>query len=61
MLFKLIEMDLDDLPVERAMLDLMTTARSVREVLIINGLESGNLARTLHGENPGTRIFRDTD
>lgn len=57
--FKLIEMDLEDLPVERAMLDLMSTARSVKEVLIINGLESGSLARALQGENPGTRIFRE--
>lgn len=57
--FKLIEMDLEDLPVERAMLDLLTTARSVKEVLIINGLESGSLARALQGENPGTRIFME--
>lgn len=57
--FKLIEMDLEDLPVERTMLDLLTTARSVKEVLIINGLESGSLARALQGENPGTRIFME--
>jgi len=55
---RLLEMDLEDLPVERAMLNLMTTARSVMEVLIINGREPGNLARALQGENPGTRIYR---
>jgi molybdenum storage protein len=56
---ELIKMDLGDLPVERAMLDLLTAARSIKDVLIINGLESGNLTRVLQGENPGTRIFRD--
>jgi len=55
---KLQEMDLDDLPVERAMLDSLARARSVREVLLVNGRTPGSLTRALHGENPGTRIFR---
>jgi molybdenum storage protein len=55
---ELSEMDLDDLPVERAMLDNLARARSVREVLLVNGLEAGSLTRALEGENPGTRIFR---
>jgi molybdenum storage protein len=56
---QLLDMNLDDLPVERAMLDSFSRARSVREVMIVNGLESGNLTRALRGENPGTRIYRE--
>lgn len=52
------KMDLDDLPVERAMLDALSRARSVREVLLVNGREPGNLTEALQGGNPGTRIFR---
>ena len=54
----LLDLDLEDLAVERAMLLALARARSVREVLIINGLEPGNLPRALEGENPGTRIYR---
>jgi molybdenum storage protein len=55
---KLLAMDLADLAVERTMLQALARARSVREVLIINGREKGNLTRALKGENPGTRIYR---
>ncbi len=54
---ELIEMDLNDLPVERAMLDCLARARSVREVLLVNGRRPGDLTRALNGENPGTRIY----
>jgi len=53
------KMDLDDLPVERAMLNSLALARSVREVLLVNGRVPGSLTLALHGENPGTRIFRE--
>jgi molybdenum storage protein len=56
---ELMERDLADLAVERAMLQALSRAQSVREVLIINGRERGTLARALAGENPGTRIYRD--
>ncbi len=55
---ELLSMDLADLPVERSMLRELASARSVREVLIVNGLQPGNLTRALEGENPGTRIYR---
>jgi molybdenum storage protein len=55
---ELLELDLSDLAVERAMLLALSRARNVHEVFIINGREPGNLARTLNGENPGTRIYR---
>jgi len=52
------KMDLPDLPVERAMLDYLGRARSVQEVLLVNGRQAGDLSRALKGENPGSRIYR---
>ncbi len=57
---ELLALDLEDLPVERAMLQALAHARSVREVLLINGREPGNLTRALRGDNPGTRIYRNS-
>jgi molybdenum storage protein len=54
----LLDRDLEDLPVERALLKALARARSVREVLLVNGCQPGNLTRALGGENPGTRIYR---
>jgi molybdenum storage protein len=56
----LLDRDLEDLAVERAMLYALSRARTVREVLIVNGREPGNLTRALEGENPGTRIYAGT-
>jgi len=55
---ELLDMDLDDLPVERSMLRALVSASSVHEVFIVNGREPGNLTRALAGDNPGTRIYR---
>jgi molybdenum storage protein len=55
---ELLAMDLADLPVERAMLRALSGALSVREVLMVNGRDPGQLTRALAGENPGTRIYR---
>ena len=55
---ELLARDLDDLPVERSMLTALARATTVKEVFIVNGLERGNIARVLGGENPGTRIYR---
>jgi len=55
---ELLALDLADLAVERAMLRALARARSVREVLLVNGREPGSLSRALAGENPGTRIYR---
>lgn len=57
---ELLARDLEDLAVERAMLHALAHARSVREVLIVNGREPGNLTRALAGGNPGTRIYRES-
>ncbi len=55
---ELLALDLNDLAVERSMLETLKNARSLREVFIINGLERGNITRVLNGENVGTRIYR---
>jgi molybdenum storage protein len=57
---ELLQMDMQDLPVERALLDYLKRARSVHEVLLVNGRQPGDLLRALRGENPGTRIYRRT-
>jgi molybdenum storage protein len=53
------EMDLPDVVVERAILDLMVNAESRRSIQIINGLVKGNLTRALNGEEIGTIITAD--
>ena len=47
---------LQDSILEFSMLDLLASARYVREVQIVNGLVPNNLARALAGEHVGTII-----
>jgi molybdenum storage protein len=47
---------LHDSILEFPMLDLLTAARHVREVQVVNGLKPGNLPRALAGEHVGTII-----
>lgn len=53
------EMDLQDVVVERAVLELMKNAQHSRSVRVINGLVPGNLTRALAGEDVGTLITAD--
>jgi molybdenum storage protein len=53
------ELDLQDVVVERAVLDLMKNAESRRSIQVINGLVPGNLTRALNGEEIGTIITAD--
>ncbi len=53
------KMDLEDLVLERKVLDLMECAQHVRRIQIINGLKPGNLTRALAGEPAGTIIYAD--
>jgi molybdenum storage protein len=55
---ELVSLELPDLPVERAMLAALQRARSVQEVVIVDGRAQGGLTAALRGENPGTRILR---
>jgi molybdenum storage protein len=55
----LLEMGLDDLIIERGVLELMQNARNVTQLQIINGLKEGNLTKALNGEHVGTIIYKD--
>jgi molybdenum storage protein len=52
-------MNLEDIVVEHAVLEMMTTAEHRRSIYVINGLEPGNLTRALNGEPVGTIITAD--
>jgi molybdenum storage protein len=54
---ELLERDLDDLIVERAVLELMLNARNIKEIQFVNGLKPGQLTAALDGEPVGTVIF----
>ena len=54
---ELLARDLDDLVVERAVLDLMLRARHMREIQFVNGLKPGQLTAALDGEPVGTVIY----
>jgi molybdenum storage protein len=54
-------MDLKDLIVERAVLDLMKNARHLREIQFVNGLKPGQLTKALDGEPVGTVVYRDEE
>lgn len=53
------ELDLRDVVVERAVLELMETAEHARRIQVINGLEPGTITRALNGEHVGTVITSD--
>src|SRR4030088_883974 len=53
----LLARDLDDLIVERAVLELMLKARHSLEIQFVNGLKPGQLTAALDGEPVGTIIF----
>src|SRR6266852_3259316 len=55
----LLERDLNDLIVERAVLELMLNARNIKEIQFVNGLKPGQLTAALDGEPVGTIIFND--
>ncbi len=54
---ELLARDQDDLVVERAVLDLLLTARHIHEIQCVNGLKAGQLSAALAGEPVGTVIF----
>jgi molybdenum storage protein len=56
---ELLELDLDDLVVERAVLDMMAHARHIHEIQFVNGLKPGQLTAALEGRPVGTIIHRD--
>lgn len=56
---KLLDMDLNDLAIERSLLETLRHSRSMQELFIVNGLERGNIARLVAGEAVGTRIYKE--
>jgi molybdenum storage protein len=56
---ELAELDLDDVVVERAVLEMLKNAEHRRSIQIINGLKPGQLTRALDGEHVGTIITAD--
>src|SRR4051812_9739950 len=56
---ELLARDLDDLVVERAVLELMLNARHIREIQFVNGLKPGQLTAALDGEPVGTIIYNE--
>lgn len=53
---ELLDMDLEDLIVERVVLTNLINAKNMKEIQIFNGLKKGNLTRALNGEHVGTII-----
>ena len=54
---ELLEKDLNDLVVERAVLEMMVNARQIHEIQFVNGLKPGQLTAALNGEPVGTVIY----
>ncbi|HSF31367.1 MAG TPA: uridine kinase [Candidatus Tectomicrobia bacterium] len=52
-------LDLQDVVVERPVLEMMQHAQNRRAIRVINGLKQGNLTRALNGEDVGTLIYAD--
>ncbi|MGD0104590.1 MAG: uridine kinase [Rhodopila sp.] len=57
---ELLKLDLNDLIVERAVLEIMLNARHIREIQFVNGLKPGQLTAALDGEPVGTTIYNAT-
>ncbi|MEA2198559.1 MAG: molybdenum storage protein [Solirubrobacteraceae bacterium] len=49
-------MDMETLPIDPIVLELMATAKHVKEIQIVNGLTRGNITRALAGEHVGTIV-----
>ncbi len=56
---ELLAMDLETLPIDALVLELMGAAKHVEEIQIVNGRTSGNIAKALAGVHVGTLIHAD--
>ena len=56
---ELLAMNLDVLPIDALVLELMAHAKHQKEIQIINGLTPGNITKALRGEHVGTVIHAD--
>jgi molybdenum storage protein len=53
---KLLKLDMEDLVLERKMLNLLPDMSNVKEIKIVNGHKRGNIGRAIRGEKVGTII-----
>jgi len=53
---ELLAMDIETLPIDLIVLELMATAKHINDIQIVNGLTPGNITRALSGEHVGTII-----
>lgn len=56
---ELLDLDLDDMPIEPMVAEVLLNARHIRSVQVINGLKKGNLTRALNLEHVGTIVYSD--
>ncbi|MDD5475707.1 MAG: uridine kinase [Syntrophales bacterium] len=56
---ELLEMDLEDLIIERSCLEILQNSEVLERIQVINGLEQGNLTGALQGKPVGTVIHRE--
>jgi molybdenum storage protein len=56
---ELIERNLDDMILERVVIEYLARARFCHELQIVNGLKPGMVTRALEGEDVGTIIYKD--
>ncbi|OPY27172.1 MAG: Uridylate kinase [Methanocella sp. PtaU1.Bin125] len=58
---ELLSMDLEDMVVERKLVELLQVSTNVHEVYIVNGHKPQNLEKAIAGENAGTIIRASAD
>jgi molybdenum storage protein len=56
---ELIARNLDDMVLERVVIEYLGRARFCHELQIVNGLKRGMVTRALEGEDVGTIIYKD--
>ena len=56
---ELLERDLEELIIERMVLETMLNSRHLKEIRIVNGLKPGNLTKALDHRKVGTIIYKD--
>jgi molybdenum storage protein len=56
---ELLAMNIETLPIDPIVLELMAAAKHVKEIQIVNGLTAGNITKALAGEHVGTIIHTD--
>ena len=54
-------MNIATLPIDPIVLELMATAKHVKEIQIVNGRTPGNITKALAGEHVGTIIHATRD